>query len=279
MKIEQNVDLKKYTTFRMGGTAKVMYTPESEDELLELCEQGKTAYCIGGGSNLIINEREFDAVVNLRHFNTKIEALGEGRFCVGASVRLQKLILAINQAGYGGIEYLFSVPGLIGGSAVMNAGRGKSYNECISDYIQRVKVFHNGKVEWIPKDACTFGYRSSIFQKGKYLILEVDFRFPRLDTEESEKRRKQRIDLCRNKQDSSAPNFGTVFCESNKLIMQMFKYLPIGRGRGICYSSKTANWMLNQGGSFEEVVRMLDEVRKLHRIVGKKCRTEAVIWE
>ena len=279
MKEERAVDLQKYTTFRMGGTAKIMYTPENEEELLELYNQGKTTYCIGGGSNLIINTREFDAVVNLRQFNSTITAGEYGCFYVGASTHLQHLILTINQAGYGGIEYLFSVPGLVGGAVVMNAGRGKAYHCTIGDYIQRVKVIHNGRIEWILRDACHFSYRSSIFQSGEYLILGVEFKFPKVAPVEAEIHRKQRINLCRSRQDGSAPNFGTVFCESNKLIMQAFKYLPIGKGNGICYSTKTANWMLNKGGSFTEVMKMLDRVKRVHEIVGAACRTAVVVWE
>ena len=35
MKIDNNADLKKLTTFKMGGTVSKLYTPETEDELEE----------------------------------------------------------------------------------------------------------------------------------------------------------------------------------------------------------------------------------------------------
>ena len=38
MKIDNNADLKKLTTFKMGGTASKLYTPETEDELINLIQ-------------------------------------------------------------------------------------------------------------------------------------------------------------------------------------------------------------------------------------------------
>ena len=68
MRIEENVVLSKYTTFRMGGLAKKLYFPESETELLEIVQNTKLPrYIIGGGSNLFINDqREFEKVISLR---------------------------------------------------------------------------------------------------------------------------------------------------------------------------------------------------------------------
>lgn len=279
MKIEQEVELKQYTTFRMGGVVSTLYCPETEKELVELILEKSPDYYIGGGSNIIANNRRFDEVVSLKSFNNSIEYLGEGVFMVGASVRLQKLISTINKYERGGIEYLFSVPGLVGGAIVMNAGRGKEYRNCISDYILRVKVLKDGEVIWLSKDMCSFGYRTSIFQNKNYIVLAAEFQFPEMAQEKTAQLRAERIALCRKKQDNSAPNFGTVFCESNKVIMQMFKYFPIGVENGISYSRKTANWMLNKGGDFNAAISLIEKVEKVHKVCGKKCRTEVIVWE
>ena len=279
MKIEQEVELKQYTTFRMGGVVSTLYCPETEMELIDLVLEKSPKYYIGGGSNIIANNRRFDEVVSLKYFNNSIEYLGEGIFMVGASVRLQKLISTINEYDRGGIEYLFSVPGLVGGAVVMNAGRGKDYHACISDYILKVKVLKDGEVTWVSKDVCSFGYRTSIFQNGNYIVLAVEFQFPEMDQEKTAQMKAERIALCRQKQDNCAPNFGTVFCEANKLIMQMFKYLPIGTEEGISYSKKTTNWMLNKGGNFIAAVTLIEKVERMHKAFGQKCRREVIIWE
>lgn len=285
MIIQENESLEKYTTFRMGGTARQMYFPESTEELQRLVKEQPNLlnHIISGGSNLLINdEKEFDKVLCLRSFNTAFEDRGEGVFYIGASIRLQAAIRSVNEAGYGGIEYLFSVPGLIGGAVYMNAGRGKKHNMCISDYILQVEVLtEEGKIIKMKKEDCDFKYRSSIFHnRRKDIILGVEFQFPPVAKEEAERRIQERIDLCKQHQDNSAPNYGTVFCQSNRQIMALMKLMGKCSKKGCTYSGKTTNWMLNRkGGTFAQAVALLKRVEKLHALFGKKCRREVIVWD
>lgn len=283
MKIKENEALSKYTTFRMGGITKKMYFPESVEELSALIKNNKAIinYVIGGGSNLLINDKkEFDEVLCLRNFNLRFDNLQNGRYYIGASIRLQKVIKTINDDGYGGIEYLYSVPGLIGGAIYMNAGRGKKHNKCISDYIQSVDVLINGEVKTIPKNECEFAYRTSKFQSMKgCIILGAHFEFLVAPQEETSARVKERIDYCKNVQDMSGPNFGTVFCESNKYIMAIVRKINLGYKNGCRFSSKTRNWMIHgEDGTFNQAISLLNKVKKMHKLVGKRCRAEVRIW-
>ena len=63
MQVLINEDLKKYTTVRIGGVADKLYIPETTTELVELVRDYSPEYFIGGGSNLLINDRHFDIVV------------------------------------------------------------------------------------------------------------------------------------------------------------------------------------------------------------------------
>lgn len=238
MIIKTNEPLNKYTTFRMGGLAEKMYFPESVDDICSLRNDHPEAfsYIIGGGSNLLINDsHSFAHVLCLREFNKVTNHKGDGVFYFGAAVRLQTAIKEINSAAYGGIEYLFSVPGLIGGAICMNAGRGKSHNKCISDYIESVDVYVDGEIKKYNRDQCQFSYRSSIFQAMPgCIIIGATFKFPQMSEEESSKLIAERKELCKQVQDMSFPNFGTVFCESNKYIMEIVKRIQIGK-KGGCH--------------------------------------------
>ena len=279
MIVKNNVDLSKYTTFKMCGTAKKMYIPESEDELVDLINTLHPEYFLGGGSNLLINERLFECVVNLRKFSDEIKNLGNGRFIVGASVRLQKLIKSVNELGYGGIEYLYSVPGLVGGAITMNAGRGAAYKKSIADYILSVKVYHEGKILWINKQDCGFGYRHSIFLNSNYIILSAEFCFEKIDSDEAKKLCVERINLCKKMQDNSLPNFGTVFCVSDPRIMKLMMTFLFRKQGHVRFSKKTPNWILNDSGRFQDAIRLLRRVQNIHKILKKECRTEVVIWK
>lgn len=264
----------------MGGLCKKLYVPETADELCELASTlpAPVRY-IGGGSNILINDRKtFEEAVLLREFDNSVEHLGEGVFAVGASVRIQKLIKAVNALGYGGIEYLYSVPALVGGAVYMNAGRGRSDGRCISDYIEEVTVLHNGERKVMGKDECNFAYRSSVFKNGEYLILSVKFRFRAGTAEEFESGIKERLDHCKQHQDASKPNFGTVFCLADNRVMRFVAKLD-KNARGVHFSQKTRNWLLNEDGTFKQAISKINRVKLLHKLIFKKCKTEVVIWD
>lgn len=278
MKCLKNESLSKHTTIRLGGNAKLFVIPETTDELLDLIVKKNPRYFIGGGSNLLISEREFGMVVDLRSFDSSITQSDDGTFCVGASVRLQKLIRTINEAGYGGIEYLYSVPGLVGGAVVMNAGRGEKYNQCISDYIISVDVIRSGKIITLSKDECGFSYRNSVFKGNSDIVISCKLKFPQVSPEISESKRKERIEHCQKYQDTSKPNFGSVFSKSNSRIMRYVKKRRIGKGNAY-FSGKASNWILNDGGTFSDVVDTIKKAELLHKLLFRKCRREVIIWK
>ena len=280
MQVLQDVELKDYTTFKMGGKCRSLYIPESQDELINLASQQKRPLLlIGGGSNLLINDTKvFDDVVLLREFNDTIQHLGNGEFVVGASVRLQKLIRTINGEGYGGIEYLYSVPALLGGAVYMNAGTGKATNKCISDFLVNVDVLHNGEVKTLLKEECDFSYRHSIFKNGEYLILSARFRFPYGKREDFEALIRERLEHCKVHQDASKPNFGTVFSNADNRIMRLMAKLD-KKSSGVHFSQKTRNWLVNERGTFKQALSRLRRVRLLHKLIAKPCSLEVIIWK
>ena len=275
----KNEALDKYTTVKIGGTAETMYLPQNVEDLKYLYEKKKLHHILSGGSNLLINDKSFDCVVNLREMNDSFVSLGDGVFEVGASVRLQKLINEINLNGYGGIEYLYSVPGLVGGAVVMNAGRGRGAGQCISDHILSVKVFREGEIVELKKEECGFDYRKSVFKTDGSIVYSVVFRFLPMGEEESTKAKKDRIEKCKIKQDNSHPNFGSVFSVYNPRLMRWVKKRETGT-KHVHFSSKTTNWLLNDGsGSFDEAKKAIKKVERMHRFFRKKIERELIVWE
>lgn len=285
MKILENESLKKYTTVKIGGIAKKLYFPENRTEFIEIIETmyGKRKYILGGGSNLLINDqKEFDEVISLKRMDSSIENLGSGNYYIGASVSLQKLITQINNDGYGGIEYLFSVPALLGGAIAMNAGRGKAHKSSIVDYIKVVHVYdyEERKIKILNKDECKFSYRNSIFKQEEMIVLGAVFDFPSVNIDDAKRKREDRIRYVKKLQDSSGYNFGSVFREYNKYIMQVIRLLHVGYEDGISYSSKTSNWLINRrNGSYQQAINLIEKVVKIHRLLGMKIVREVIIWD
>ena len=281
MKIQNNADLSKLTTVHIGGIAKELIIPESDYELLNVIKERKPKYYIGGGSNLLISDRAFDTVVSLREFNKNIVDKGDGQFLVGGSVRLQKLILEINNKGYGGIEFLFSVPGLLGGAVAMNAGGGQDQGFSISDYIVNVNCIIDGNIVSLDKKSCLFAFRDSLFKQNPSIIIcSALLKFPKQLKELSEQRRKERLDFCREIHDLAYPNFGSVYRVYSPRIVHVVRLLQRNYTKGVHFSCITDNWLCNKGnGTFNQAMCQIKIVKFIHKLFFQKCIPEVIIWD
>lgn len=280
----KNVCLKKYTTIKIGGTAEQLFIPESQEELITLLnsmrEKKDSFYILGGGSNILINdEKKYSKVICLKSFDQNVDFIGDNRVRVGASVMLPQFINMINGMCLGGIEYLYSVPGTIGGAIAMNAGRGKNYNQNISDYLESVDVWEDGKTKTYLKKDCCFSYRNSKFKNSNIIILGAEFRFDNIGKEESAERKQKRIQLCRKVQDNSHNNFGSVFSEYNYVIMKMIRFFSRESKNSAFFSHKTINWILNNNGTFNDVIKKVEFAERIHHFLGKKAKREFIIWD
>jgi len=180
MIIKEDVCLAEKTTMQIGGYANTLYIPESEDELIQIVQniydREHSVLILSGGSNLLINDnRRFEEIVYMKAACSDMMNLGDGRFYIGASNRIQKVIAYVNDLGYGGFEGLVGLPALFGGIIYMNAGLGGKNGTqfTISEFIDTVKVWDmdERKVVEFDRSQCEFSHRKSVFQEGHYVIL------------------------------------------------------------------------------------------------------------
>jgi UDP-N-acetylmuramate dehydrogenase len=284
MIILNNECLIKYTSVKIGGIAKKMYFPENTNDLIILLNKlsNEDYYILSGGSNILINDKKtFENVIVMTKMDNSIEDIGDGSFYVGASVRIQKLINTINKKGYCGIEYLYSLPSLVGGNIVMNAGRGRKHGLAISDYIINVKVYKDGIIEIIDKEKCGFKYRNSIFKNNRYIVLGATFKFEEIDENNPNQMTKQeRMNFSKTLQDYSGPSFGSVFSQQDRIIMQIIRLIGPGYKNGMSFSKKTSNWLTNKGnGTYAQAIKLIIRVEKIHKLLGRKVISEVEIWK
>lgn len=278
MKILENETLSKHTTFHIGGTALKMYFPENLEDLKSIPNLNESRI-IGGGSNLLINDKAvFDSVISTNLLNKNVRLLKNGHFFIGAGIRIQNAIAATNKAGYGGLEYLISIPASIGGAIYMNAGVYSPKITTISDYIVNVTVFVNGNVETWDKKQCLFARRCSIFHKNKAIILGAEFCLPKQEIDISKKKIAERMAIAK-KQDHSGGNCGSIFKTCNGKLARLIKILHPSCG-GASWSAKTANWIVNKGNaSYKDIKTLIKMSIVLHKIFFQKCEQEVIEWE
>ncbi|KWX03782.1 UDP-N-acetylenolpyruvoylglucosamine reductase [Carbonactinospora thermoautotrophica] len=184
MREETDVPLSTLTTLRLGGPARRLVTAETEQEVIEAVttadRAGEPLLILGGGSNVVVSDDGFDGTV-LRIATTGIEReqLDDG-LCLGiqAGVNWDDFVQTAIEHGLAGVECLSGIPGLAGATPIQNVG---AYGQEVAQTITWVKVLdrRTGEVVRMPREACGFRYRDSVFKRNpdRYVVLEVWFRF------------------------------------------------------------------------------------------------------
>ena len=291
MIIQENVHLATKTTMKIGGYAERFFIPETEEELIDIAQdvynKNGQVYILSGGSNLLINDRRFEQVVYMHSACEEMKLLEDGRFYIGASNRIQKVISFVNDAGYGGFEELVGLPAFFGGVIYMNAGIGSAKTPLftIGDFVESVRFwdFTEKKLMEIPKEQCGFGHRKSVFQQRHGVILGAVIRCPQQDLEESKKRKEARLHRCKEMFEYGKGCFGTCFMKANvkilKLVSACDRVCKLGKGR-VTFGKTNKNWLVNQGGgTFQDAMRIIKACKRAHRLAGKNAVCEVVIWE
>jgi UDP-N-acetylmuramate dehydrogenase len=183
--IESDVRLAPLTTLRLGGMAKRLAMIDRESDLVEVIrdidrERGDLLV-VGGGSNLVIADEGFGGTV--------VRIATRGRHVAPAGALIEVTVQAGEvwddfvgfavAEGLSGVECLSGIPGLVGAVPMQNVG---AYGQEVSETITRLRAYDRAaaKVVEIPREACGFAYRSSVFRgKDRHVILDVTFALER----------------------------------------------------------------------------------------------------
>jgi len=184
MTVQENVPLAPLTTLGVGGPARYFAEVSGEDAVREAVafvrQESLPLFVLGGGSNLLVSDAGWPGLV----LKISVEGVrrsedGKGTlFEVGAGVEWDAFVSLAVFDHCAGIECLSGIPGSVGGTPVQNVG---AYGQDVSETIESLQAFdlHEERIVVIPKEACGFRYRASIFNttdKGRYIILRVTFR-------------------------------------------------------------------------------------------------------
>ena len=267
-KILENVDLKKYTTFKLEAKAKYMVFPKTIGELINLIKfinKNNIKYkIIGNGSNLIFVNDYYDGIlIKLEELNElKIE---ENKVIVGAGYSLIKLANKMSKMGYSGLEFASGIPATVGGAVYMNAG---AYNSDMGYIVSEIKVLTpNLEIKTMYNKDLNFHYRESFLQKNKdYICLEATIILKKGNREEIleliEERKQRRL----MSQPLEYPSAGSVFRNplndyAGRLIEEIgYKGKSIGDAQ---VSEKHANFIINKGSATgKDVYKLINEIQK-----------------
>lgn len=171
-RIETDAPLIRYTWFRTGGPADILFEPADIEDLrlmLMSLPHDAPVHIIGVGSNLLVRDGGVPGVViRLSKAFREISVEGERRIRVGGGAQDIAIANAARKAGIAGMEFLRGIPGLIGAGVRMNAG---AYGQDISDILIECEAFSpDGELFRLTPDNLDFGYRFSSLPPGWIIV-------------------------------------------------------------------------------------------------------------
>jgi UDP-N-acetylmuramate dehydrogenase len=159
--IKINESLKKHTSIKVGGPAKLFYEAKDANELeiIGRCalEKDLPYIVIGNGTNIIFADAGFDGLIIKNLAGKIVFESHEG--IVDSGMTLSRMIRRLAESNLGGLEFLAGIPGTLGGAIYGNAG---AYGRNMADIIQGVILLDiDGKKVQISQADMNFQYRSS----------------------------------------------------------------------------------------------------------------------
>ena len=210
VEFRENYDIKKHTTFKIGGLVNKVWFPKTQQELVFLLKDLKDYIILGNCSNVLISSKGFKGNIilttEMRHYE-----INGTRVIADCGVKGPLLSQKTCNAGLSGFEFMIGFPGTIGGEVYMNAS---CHGQCISDYLIRCCLFDKKKKEIIYKEKSKmeFDYRKSLLQNDNYIVLGAEFDLKRANKDEIKALMDRNLSTRRNIQPTLVnPNAGSVF--------------------------------------------------------------------
>jgi len=139
-RLEANVQLARFTWFKVGGPAEVLFRPEDANDLALLLAATPSDIPItffGNASNILFRDGGVPGVVirlgsNFSTVNVNGDIVEAGAGAAGLMVARQA-----QDAGLTGLEFMSGIPGAVGGAVAMNAG---AYESEISNVFDSAEI-------------------------------------------------------------------------------------------------------------------------------------------
>jgi UDP-N-acetylmuramate dehydrogenase len=168
----KNKSLASLTWFRVGGSADWFFEPATlQDLCFFLQKKSPHLPCtfLGAGSNMLIRDGGVPGVViRLGKAFQTFSIVGDGVVNVGGAVLDKRLAMFAYEAGISGFEFLYTIPGTLGGALRMNAGAYGS--EIAERLVYAVALSPTGKIHYFKPEELDFSYRSCGLPDGWVFI-------------------------------------------------------------------------------------------------------------
>ena len=190
-KAVENEPLSKHTVLKVGGPARIFYQANNSDELVKavkLAQKLEFPYLVlGMGANVLVSDAGFPGLV-IKNRTGKIAVVGKkGRIRVGerfdeeglveaeSGVTLVQLCRFTYDASLSGLEFLYAIPGTVGGALKINAHGRPAKNEFIGNLLSEATLLTgDGRLKKVDQKYFNFSYDySKIIDSHEIVIIAV----------------------------------------------------------------------------------------------------------
>lgn len=276
--VSENCPLAEHSTFRVGGFARAAAFPNTREKLVKVLNSvrdlGIRFIVMGNASNVVFSDAGFDGLVIFTG-ECKTLSVTETQICADCGVSLGKVATAALDRGLAGAEFLFGIPGTVGGGVFMNAG---AFGGCMEQICVSSEYWDcdTGMIASMTGDMHQFGTRTSVYADNpQYILLGACFALTKGDAKEIRSKMDDYITRRKQTQPLEYPSAGSVFKRpvgyfAGKLIEDCgLKGLTVG---GAQVSQKHAGFIINIGDATSADIKEL--VEQIKTVVLKETGVE-----
>jgi UDP-N-acetylmuramate dehydrogenase len=184
-RLERNVPLAPFTTFRIGGPADLFYRAKTADELARAVQvarsHGMPYFVLGRGANVLVGDKGFRGLV-VRSEVGGIEFQDDVRVRAGAGVEtFPDLIDATVARGLGGLHHFVGIPSTVGGALWQNLhflspAPERERTLFIEEVLESAEILtEEGDRRTVGVEYFEFGYDQSILHERADIVLSATF--------------------------------------------------------------------------------------------------------
>ncbi len=282
----QDVSLRCYNSFLLNAQAEFFYECVTNDDFILALQWAHNnsipVKILGGGTNILLRNPFIHGLVI--HVNRLGFSYDKETFSFGAGVDSAMVALYALNKSYEGAEFLYGLPGTIGGAVFMNA---RAFDRSISDIILSATVIdYQGVVFTVSKEEMAFAYKDSIFQHKQWIILDVTFHLTKSNKPSISKKMDDNILGRRSRGHFDYPSCGSVFKNPYDVGIPAGKLIETAGLKGAsdgdaAIFDKHANFIINKGNACgENIENLITAIRNgVKNVHGVDLIPEVQIWE
>ena len=189
-RVQRDIPIGPFTTFRIGGPADLFFEARSADDLAAAVtaarQSGIPWFVLGLGANILVGDRGFRGLV-IRNVASAHAFDGTGLLRTESGAVMKELILDAVQNGWSGLEHYVGIPSTVGGAIWQNLhflspAPERERTMFIAEIFESCEILtEEGERKTVGPDYVKFGYDDSVFHHRRDIVLSATFKLERGD--------------------------------------------------------------------------------------------------